>query len=506
MSYLDQRPQALVEVKGSVIRARPIILAIVFVVVVIVIVIILLLLTAPKSSSSSKCTSNSGCSGLAAVCNTVTGICVECLTNTDCPSGQECITGNSCSAITCTSDSNCSASAPKCNTGNGVCVECLVPADCPIMGSNCNTNGVCIAPCTGAPNPVTNVTVTGETGTNIVSWNAPVGGQVVSDYVVNQEANICSSTVGPIVATKVVPAGTTTTAFTNLNQGFYCYRVQSQNGCGSTPIGSSPDNNGVVCGNQPTPWPDGLYSYTIDPNCIQGQSLFPDCNCICGPNGIGSIPPCGTMSSGIGNGPCGSYCSTPECPSNPPAGSLCGVDLTWNGSYPGASQLIIFTRQNVTLLDDQSQQITLLDSEATLPFPMDPAMNSFLHGTHIWYQKCGLTSTVTDTYVTAATEATVTMISPSAPDPGNSLNTLVGPNPQIEWKAVSGADYYAILVFDSNLSYGTVVQNPIIDANTGNPSYTFVSATFKSTNPSIHVYAYTACYVSEPSPGSSVSS
>jgi Cys-rich repeat protein len=502
MSYLDQRPQPLIQPAKGIIRARPIILAIVFVVVVIVIVIVLLLLTAPKSSSSSKCTSNAGCSGLAAVCNTVTGICVECLTNTDCPSGQECITGNSCSAITCTSDSNCSASAPKCNTGNGVCVECLVPADCPIMGSNCNTNGVCIAPCTGAPNPVTGVTVTGETGTNIVTWNAPTGGQVVSDYVVNQEANICSSTVGPIIATKIVPAGTTTTAFTNLNQGFYCYRVQSQNGCGSTPIGSSPDNNGVVCGNLPDSYPDAFANYKIDPSCTSNYSpQFQSsqyCPCslangcqLCDSGGNNCMLSCNGLVE-----QCPSDCTGPFCPSSNTS-TTCQVDITWSGPYPGASQLVIFTRQNVT---NQQAGITLEDSEATLPFNM--SSTGFLPGTKSWYQQCDRTSVVTNISVTAATETAVTFPA----DAANGATVSLGAGPKIGWEPVSGADEYAILVFNEGLSYGTLVSAALATVNTdGTLSYMFLSPP-AVTGASVHVYAYSYCFKSEPSSGTSVSS
>lgn len=498
MSYLDQRPQALVEVKG-IIRARPIILAIVFVVVVIVIVIILLLLTAPKSSSSSKCTSNSGCSGLASVCNTVTGICVECLTSTDCANGETCTVGNSCSTTKCTADRNCSASAPKCNTGNGQCVQCLVKTDCPIMGSSCNSNGLCIPPCTSPPNPVTNVSVSGNAGTNVVTWTAPVGGQVVSDYIVNQENNICGNTPGAIVATKVIPAGTTTATFTGLNAGFNCYRIQSQNGCGSTPIGSSPDANGVTCGNQPNPWSVGLYNYTIDASCTQPESLFPDCNCICGPNGVGNIPACGNMAS-FGNGPCSSYCSIPTCTTNSSNSTTCPIDLTWNGPYPGASQLVIFTRQNVT---NNQASVTLEDSEATLPFNMSNP--GFLSGTKIWYQQCNRTSELTNISVTAAMQATVTSSFPPSGTAGGGTVDIPAA-PLIEWEPVSGTDEYAILVFNEAFSYGTLVpNNNIIDPMTGNAMYKFISPP-AVTGASIQVYAYSYCNKSVPSSGVSVSS
>lgn len=74
------------------------------------------------------CTSNDACSG-GKVCNLSTGLCVNCLTN-----------------------SNCSGSTPICNTSTDACVECVTAGDC---DSGTCESGIC---CDSSPPVITGVT------------------------------------------------------------------------------------------------------------------------------------------------------------------------------------------------------------------------------------------------------------------------------------------------------------------------------------------------------------
>jgi Cys-rich repeat protein len=490
MSYLSQRPEPLIDVpRGR--ASRPIILAVIFVVVVIILVIVFLILTSPKSSTIVKCTSNANCSSLQPFCQITTGTCVGCLTSSDCPSGETCTTGNTCSVTKCTGNGDCPASAPKCDTTKGVCFQCIGASDCPIVGSTCSAEGVCVAPCGSFPGPVTNLQVTGNMGTQIVSWTPPVAmaGQAVANYIVTQSSGACSAVIGATTATQTVPVGTNSVTFTMVAPGTNtCYRVQSSNACGNTPLSSAPTSTGITCGTQPTAFPDSLENYMIDPSCTHSySSQFMSsqfCPCTCGSNCVGL------------DSSCPSDCTGPFCPSGS-SSTTCQVNLSWLGPYPGADKLIIFTRQNVTNIQ---ASITIEDGEATLPFNMD--QNGILPGTKSWYQQCSRTSLLTQTYVSSATEAVLVMPT------GTQGFITVPAHAEIQWQLVSGADEYAILIFSPGLSYGTIVpySPSIVNPMTGNGMYNFVSTAFSTPGAAVHVYAYSTCNKSDPSPGSSVSS
>ena len=109
--------------------------------------------TGGKTCVSGKCETstckNGGitCSGSAGVCNTTTGQCVQCMTNSDCGGGKECNTttntcilpADPCENITCT-NGTCSNGTCQCNNGfqplnDTTCVECTQDSHC--------ENGVC---------------------------------------------------------------------------------------------------------------------------------------------------------------------------------------------------------------------------------------------------------------------------------------------------------------------------------------------------------------------------
>ncbi len=107
----------------------------------------------------------------AGLCDTTSGMCVECLGNTDCPVGTceshvctECTQDVDCmdpaaprcvanACVACTSDVDCSAPVPFCYTMENRCVQCLQPLDCD-DGDSCTTDRCSVAPdfvCTNSP-------------------------------------------------------------------------------------------------------------------------------------------------------------------------------------------------------------------------------------------------------------------------------------------------------------------------------------------------------------------
>jgi hypothetical protein len=90
------------------------------------------------------CKTNGDCGGARPICETATGVCVGCTTSTDC--GAEapiCSTGGVC--VQCVTGTDCKTpAAPLCSTA-GVCVECNVDADCKAPLTLCR-NGICERP------------------------------------------------------------------------------------------------------------------------------------------------------------------------------------------------------------------------------------------------------------------------------------------------------------------------------------------------------------------------
>jgi hypothetical protein len=103
------------------------------------------------------CTTNAGCAGrgmgggpggfggpMTPVCDTASGLCVECTTGTQCMGANATCTNNLCSQ--CNSDSDCSdtdggGATPYCEGTR--CVACVNRSQCPATARAC-TNGACI--------------------------------------------------------------------------------------------------------------------------------------------------------------------------------------------------------------------------------------------------------------------------------------------------------------------------------------------------------------------------
>src|SRR5262249_32324544 len=92
----------------------------------------------------------------------VLGHCEECGVKADCGTGQSCYPGNHQCAPSCTSSANCPGEAHICDTMSGACVQCLANMDCPAGGPplcdttlgrcvNCLQNSDC-----GAATPICN--------------------------------------------------------------------------------------------------------------------------------------------------------------------------------------------------------------------------------------------------------------------------------------------------------------------------------------------------------------
>jgi hypothetical protein len=100
--------------------------------------------TSPSNGTGApECTSNATCSS--SICDTTTGLCVECLQDSDCASQHAAclLPSHECG---CTADSQCSASRPHCSVESNACFECVADSQCSGAAPSCQ-NGVCATPC-----------------------------------------------------------------------------------------------------------------------------------------------------------------------------------------------------------------------------------------------------------------------------------------------------------------------------------------------------------------------
>jgi len=124
---------------------------IVAIIVVIIIIIVIILLAGGSSKPAAKTGCNLTPCGSGTHCNTTNGLCVACLSPTDCTSGEKCNTSGAC--VACLSPTDCTG-GQKCSSA-GTCVTCNNDNDC-TTGQTCSTAGICTAgACTG-PTDCTN--------------------------------------------------------------------------------------------------------------------------------------------------------------------------------------------------------------------------------------------------------------------------------------------------------------------------------------------------------------
>lgn len=459
MSYLESRPQRVVEEPKS--RAWiPVILIIIAILIVVAVIIILIILSRPASSG---CTSDSNCPSAAPKCNN--GVCVGCLSNSDCPTGKVCDSTNNCIVSTCKKNADCTV-APNnvCNTSTGKCQECLSAADCPIPNSTCNINGQCIPPCSAPPNQVTNPSVSGTAGTQTVTWNPPSGGATPSFYLITQEGNPCQATPQTIISSKTVQFGTNSVIFTGVAPGADCYRIQATNACGALSLANSASVTGFTCAAPPNPPAAANINLHLQDNCVvQASFSQPGATCPC---------PCDPLSCALGLPGCPNDCSGPVCPG--PINSFCLVSINWNGGFQTSAQGLIFTRTSVR---DQCGNV-YLPSESTIAGELT---NTGLYAIPVnWFIGCGQTCVVEGFFISVWAAATVTFPTTNPTPYPFALGSQT-----VTWNPISGADEYVVYVDNSGYSFGTIVAGNI-------NSYTFIT-TCPSTQTSVKVWGYSLC-------------
>jgi hypothetical protein len=165
-----------------------------------------------------KCKDNGDCPGGA--CDTANGVCLDCLDDSNCDSGDQHCVRNVC-RTTCTSNAGCAAMGMVCDISNSACVQCLTSTDCPaswycLMGSCvpdvCDTtqsscSGTVLASCNSAGDGFDNYTqCSASKPCTAKGAVATCGGTPVRDGGV-ADAPASSGEVGGSVST--CPSGTT---------------------------------------------------------------------------------------------------------------------------------------------------------------------------------------------------------------------------------------------------------------------------------------------------------
>lgn len=154
-----------------------------------------------------ECTSNIDCDG-GDPCTF--GVCTDgtCGTSPK-PNGYPCVNGgNPCDGIDTCQAGECVTGAPLdcgdgvCDPISGACVDCLVDADCP-DGEVCNADGLCVIP-SGDCLPFTVVLPTGTTVTKIWFWPAS-GSDFLEVVSTNADGGSFDSPVGACSATVEYP-------------------------------------------------------------------------------------------------------------------------------------------------------------------------------------------------------------------------------------------------------------------------------------------------------------
>jgi hypothetical protein len=103
------------------------------------------------STTGGKCTKNADCTS-GKVCNTVSGVCVGCLTDANCSGSTPVCNQTTATCVAgCVTSADCSGGTPVCDTGNKVCVGCLADEDCSGGTPVCkSSNKTCVACLTNA--------------------------------------------------------------------------------------------------------------------------------------------------------------------------------------------------------------------------------------------------------------------------------------------------------------------------------------------------------------------
>ena len=97
----------------------------------------------PTRSRCSECATNADCGAANPACNLQDGQCEECLVDSDCNGAFFCGGDHQCHAV-CKVNTDCKdPDAPICNVETGACVGCLVNQNCPANSPICRPDGRC---------------------------------------------------------------------------------------------------------------------------------------------------------------------------------------------------------------------------------------------------------------------------------------------------------------------------------------------------------------------------
>ena len=121
---------------------------IIIVVIIVIVIVIILVLRSRNTPPPGGCLSDPDCPS-GKVCNTVSKVCVGCLTSANCSGTTKVCDAGTNTCIGCNSDANCTGTTPVCDTPNTTCVGCLNNTNC-ASGQICDVpNKTCIpAQCT----------------------------------------------------------------------------------------------------------------------------------------------------------------------------------------------------------------------------------------------------------------------------------------------------------------------------------------------------------------------
>ena len=92
-----------------------------------------------------ECRADLDCNADHRYCNLERSHCVECRSNLDCPGGT-CTDGGDCE-IPCFSDAQCGGKKPACSLSTGTCVECLADSYCPADKPGCRVSDLKCSDC-----------------------------------------------------------------------------------------------------------------------------------------------------------------------------------------------------------------------------------------------------------------------------------------------------------------------------------------------------------------------
>lgn len=81
-------------------------------------------------SDAGTCASDGDCKAPTRFCDVTQGVCVECLSDNHCPTGQTCSLTDHVCKYACTTSADCKDPRPYCDTRRSECVECLSDTNC----------------------------------------------------------------------------------------------------------------------------------------------------------------------------------------------------------------------------------------------------------------------------------------------------------------------------------------------------------------------------------------